>query len=1072
MPSRVLLIGSGALRIGQAGEFDYSGSQALKALREEGVETVLLNPNIATVQTSEELASSVYFLPVDPHFVEQVIVKERIDAVLLSFGGQTALNCGLALEASGVLGKHGVRVLGTPVASIRAAEDRKIFADKMREIGVSVARSIAAHSMPEAIQAARQIGLPVILRAGFSLGGQGSAIVRSEEDLQHAVEKAFAGSGQVLVEECVFGWKEIEYEVVRDASDNCITVCNMENLDPMGIHTGESIVVAPSQTLSDADYQLLRNLSIKIVRHLGIVGECNVQYALDTKSSEYRVIEVNPRLSRSSALASKATGYPLAYVAAKIALGYDLPMLANAVTRTTSAFFEPALDYVVCKVPRWDFDKFSGTDTRIGTEMKSVGEVMAIGRSFQEVIQKALRMLELGVDGLDPAAFSFPDLRRELREPSPRRIFAVAQALDCGMTVEQVAELTAINPFFLEEIRSIVIARRELASIDQVTAIDREAMVRAKRSGFSDMAIARCLGTNVEAVRERRHALGIRPRLAQIDTLAAEYPADTNYLYWTYWAEDGDIVPTDGPRVLILGSGCYRIGSSVEFDWSSVNAALESRRLGFQTVLLNCNPETVSTDYDMCDVLVFDEVSLESVLELCDALPNDGVFVSVGGQTPNNLALRLHREGRRILGTPADSIDRAEDRNKFSVLCDELGIDQPLWFEARSIDDLERSVERVGGFPVVVRPSYVLSGAAMRVAHGLPELRQYLEAATTVSPEHPVVISKFESHAREIEFDGVAKDGRMAVWSIVEHVEFAGVHSGDATLVLPPQELSAATMRAVRVAASRIAKALNVTGPFNVQFLAKDNQVKVIECNLRASRSFPFVSKVLGTNFISEATRLMLGGDICESAQRVTVFDVPFVAVKSPQFSFGRLTGADPVLGVEMASTGEVACMGDDENEALLKAMLASGFRIPSRGVLLSLGPIADKYLFSEAARALQQLRLALYATPGTAEVLRSEGIGCEVLEPQPKSDGGGATNAVEAMKRGKVDLVINIPRQFDDRGRPDGFLIRRAAIDLHIPLITDLCVARKLVRAMVSCGIAGLKPKSLADYRRLEDIR
>jgi carbamoyl-phosphate synthase large subunit len=1071
MPSRVLLIGSGALRIGQAGEFDYSGSQALKALREEGVETVLLNPNIATVQTSEELANAVYFLPITPHFVEEVIIKEKIDAVLLSFGGQTALNCGLELDAAGVFRRHQVRVLGTPVESIRAAEDRQIFAEKMREIGVTVARSVAAHSIEEAIAAAGIVGLPVILRAGFSLGGQGSAIVRSESELRRAVTKAFVGNKQVLVEECVFGWKEIEYEVVRDGSDNCVTVCNMENLDPMGIHTGESIVVAPSQTLSDADYQMLRNLSIKIVRHLGIVGECNVQYALDTHSSQYRVIEVNPRLSRSSALASKATGYPLAYIAAKIALGYDLPMLRNSVTRTTSAFFEPALDYIVCKVPRWDFEKFAGADTRIGTEMKSVGEVMAIGRSFPEVIQKALRMLELGVDGLDPEAFGFLDLERELAEPSPKRIFAVAQAFARGMSIDRVAALTSINPFFLSEIASIVELRNRLSALSSPESLDRAMMLTAKRSGFSDLAIARCVGSDISAVRARRHQVSVRPKLAQIDTLAAEYPAETNYLYWTYWADEHDVVPSDLRKALILGSGCYRIGSSVEFDWSSVSAALEARRSGFETILLNCNPETVSTDYDMCDMLVFDEVSLESVLELCDVHSPEGVVVSMGGQTPNNLALNLHKAGERVFGTPAEAIDCAEDRQKFSALCDGLGIDQPLWFEARSISDLDLSVEAVGGFPVVVRPSYVLSGAAMRVAHGPEALRQYLTAATTVSPEHPVVISKFESHAREIEFDGVARDGRIALWSIAEHVEYAGVHSGDATLVLPPQELTVATIRAVRDVAAKIAVALQVTGPFNIQFLARDNHVKVIECNLRASRSLPFVSKVLGINFASEATRLMLGGALAPDIQKTTVFDLGFVAVKAPQFSFGRLTGADPVLGVEMASTGEVACMGDSEDEAILKAMLATGFRIPKKGVLLSLGPVGDKYRFIEASRSLMSLGLNLYATPGTADVLRSEGIECRVLD---KSSGVGTASptddALDAMHAGRIDLVINIPRQFDGQGRPDGYLIRRTAIDMNIPLITDLSVARRLVRAMICCGLPGLKAKAISEYRLMND--
>jgi carbamoyl-phosphate synthase large subunit len=1065
-PRRVLLLGSGPLKIGQAGEFDYSGSQALKALREDGVFTVLINPNIATVQTTEELADRVYFLPITPQFVEMVIAKEGVDAILLSFGGQTALNCGLELEASGILARYGVRVLGTPVASIRAGEDRKVFAQKMAEIGVKTARSIAANTPDEAIAAARSIGLPVILRGGFSLGGQGSSIIRREEDLRPRVERAFVGNPQVLVEECLSGWKEIEYEVVRDGADNCVTVCNMENVDPMGIHTGESIVVAPSQTLSDADYQLLRNISIRIVRHLGIVGECNVQYALDPRSSEYRVIEMNPRLSRSSALASKATGYPLAYVAAKIALGYDLPMLSNAVTKSTTAFFEPALDYIVCKAPRWDFEKFEGADRRIGTEMKSVGEVMAIGRSFGEVIQKALRMLETGADGLDPDAYQFPDLEQELREPSPRRIFAVARAIATGMTVERAHELTAIDPFFLREIEQIVRLRADLTTRRGIDALGREELLAAKRAGFSDRAIARCLGVLESDIRSRRHSLGVRPRLAQIDTLAAEYPADTNYLYWTYWAIDHDVPASSRRKVLVLGSGCYRIGSSVEFDWCSVGAVAAARELGFETIMLNCNPETVSTDYDMCDRLVFDEISLESVLELCDVEHPEGTIVSMGGQTPNNLALRLHEAGVTILGTPASSIDRAEDRRKFSALCDDLGIDQPLWFEAASDDALAKSVEAVGGFPVVVRPSYVLSGAAMRVAHGAAELSQYLRTATTLSPEHPVVISKFESHARELEFDAVARDGQIVLWCVAEHVEYAGVHSGDATLVLPPQELNVETIRRARLIGAKLAEALRVTGPFNVQLLCRDNDVKVIECNLRASRSLPFVSKVLGRDFIRAATRIMLGEEPGVSMDAGTLFDLGFVAVKAPQFSFGRLSGADPVLGIEMASTGEVACMGDDADEALLKAMLATGFRAPRSGVLLSLGPMGDKYRFAEDARALLRLGLALFATAGTAEVLRAEGIDCRVAGKSGTEDGVDGPDALDLMRSKQVDLVINIPREFDERGRPDGYRIRRAAIDMNVSLVTDLCVARKLVRALTRKWVQDLYPRSLGEYR------
>jgi len=888
-PKRVLVLGAGALQIGQAGEFDYSGSQALKALKEEGVHTVLINPNIATIQTSEELAGAVYFLPVDPYFVEKVIVEERIDAILLSFGGQTALNCGLALEASGVLERRGVRVLGTPVSTIRATEDRQIFNEKLAEIDVKVARSRATKSPKEALEAAREIGFPIIMRAGFSLGGKGSAIVKNEQEFRDVVDRAFTGVPQVLVEECLSGWKEIEYEVVRDADDNCITVCNMENVDPMGIHTGDSIVVAPSQTLNDHEYQLLRDIAIKTIRHLGIVGECNIQYALDPKSTDYRVIEVNARLSRSSALASKATGYPLAYVAAKIAMGYALPQIPNAITKVTTAFFEPALDYIVCKVPRWDFEKFVGVDRKIGPEMKSVGEVMAIGRSFPEALQKALRMLEIGVQGLDPKAFDFPDVKVELAHPTPRRIFAVARALEMGMTVEEIASLSSMDPFFLREIARVVKLGGDLERISKtggLKGIERPMLLDAKRAGFSDTTIATCTGATDVEVRELRHKLGVRPHLAQIDTLAAEYPAETNYLYLTYAAGQSDVAPSSLKKIMVLGSGCYRIGSSVEFDWCCVNAATAARDLGYETILLNCNPETVSTDYDLCDKLVFDEISLETVLEIYEHDKPDGVFVSMGGQTPNNLALKLHRLGVKVLGTAPESVDCAEDRKKFSALCDQLGIDQPRWAEHGAVTDLEKTVESLGGFPVLVRPSYVLSGAAMKVAHGAPELKNYLSAATDISREHPVVMTKFESHAREIEFDAVANKGEIVRWAISEHVENAGVHSGDATLVLPPQGLYLETIRSVRRIGAKLARALNVTGPFNIQLLSRHNEVKVIECNLRASRSFPFVSKVLGTNFIREAARVMLGAPSTPSV--IDPLNLDYVAVKAPMFSFRR----------------------------------------------------------------------------------------------------------------------------------------------------------------------------------------
>ena len=1060
-PRRALLLGSGALQIGQAGEFDYSGSQALKVLKEEGIYTVLVNPNIATIQTSEEYADAVYFLPVNAHFVEQIIVKERIDAILLSFGGQTALNTGLELEASGVLEKHGVRVLGTPVAVIRATEDRQLFVDRLREIGVKTARSRACTTPHEAVAAAREIGLPVILRGAFSLGGKGSAIVRDERDIEAAVRRMLAGVPQVLVEECLSGWKEIEYEVVRDGDDNCITVCNMENVDPMGIHTGDSIVVAPSQTLNDHEYQFLREIAIRTIRHLGIVGECNIQYALEPATGDYRVIEVNARLSRSSALASKATGYPLAYVAAKIGLGYTLPQIRNCVTQTTTAFFEPALDYIVCKVPRWDFDKFPGVDVSIGPEMKSVGEVMAIGRSFPEALQKALRMLEIGVDGLDPGAFASGNIRDELQNPSPRRMVLLARAFHEGMTVEDAHDLTRIDPFFLAEIQETVAIGRSLVQRG-ATGLDAGAIREAKLAGYSDSAIAARAGSTPDEVRQLRRTLGVRPHLARIDTLAAEYPAETNYLYMTYGAHESDAPPTNRQKVLVLGSGCYRIGSSVEFDWCSVNAIMAARELGYETIVLNCNPETVSTDFDVCDRLIFDEISLESVLEVVESEQPLGVIVSMGGQTPNNLALKLHQAGVPILGTPPECVDRAEDRGKFSALCDELSVDQPRWAEATALSDLGGIVTELGGFPVLVRPSYVLSGAAMRVAHTEPELRSYLASATEVSPEHPVVISRFEVRAREIEFDAVAENGEIVLWAMSEHVEDAGVHSGDATLIIPPQRLYFETMRRVRAIAARLAKELNVTGPFNIQMLSRNNEVKVIECNLRASRSFPFVSKALGTNFIREATRLILGAPRSLVPAR-NPLDMDFVAVKAPMFSFRRLAGVDPILGVEMASTGEVGCFGEDGDEAFMKAMVASGFRPPTKGVLLSLGPVAAKYRFLDDARMLLCMGLRLFGTPGTAEMLEAEGVACEALAKDSKDL--SKLQATDVMHSGQIDLVINIPRDWDEKGRPDGYRIRRAAVDLEIPLLTDQWLARKTLQAMSKYREADLPVVPWNDY-------
>jgi carbamoyl-phosphate synthase large subunit len=1041
-PKRVLVLGSGALQIGQAGEFDYSGSQAIKALKEEGIRTVLVNPNIATIQTSEGLADKIHLTAVTPEFVERIIVKEEVDAIALSFGGQTALNCGLSLHAAGVLDKYGVRVLGTPIKAIRDTEDRRLFIDRLREIGVKTARSKACRSAAEARAAALEIGLPVMLRGGYALGGKGSGIVETEAELDAAIRRSFDGGvPQVLVEENLRGWKEIEYEVVRDARDNCITVCNMENLDPMGIHTGESIVVAPSQTLNDEEYQLLRSIAIKTASHLGIVGECNIQYALDPKSTDYRVIEVNARLSRSSALASKATGYPLAYVAAKIALGFALPEIPNAITRRTTAFFEPALDYLVCKVPRWDLDKFRGASLRIGSEMKSVGEVMAIGRTFPEVIQKALRMLDIGVKGLDPDAFVFDDLEDQLKNATPLRIFAVAKALEKGMSPAEIHELTRIDRWFLHALEPVVRMHREIGRRKE--PLDEPTLLAAKKLGFSDQMLGHLLGVPRLELQGLRKRFGIQPHLSQIDTMAAEFPAETNYLYSTYHATAADVAPSWRKKILVLGSGAYRIGSSVEFDWCAVNAIQTASALGYETMMLNYNPETVSTDYDTCDKLIFDEISIETVLDIYEREQPYGIVVSMGGQVPNNLAMRLHQAGARILGTSAESIDAAEDRQKFSALLDRLGVDQPRWAHAVDPDGAQAIVKSLGGFPVLLRPSYVLSGAAMSVAHEPHELLRILARAKAVSPEHPVVISKFETHAREIEIDAVADQGELVLSAISEHIEDAGVHSGDATLVLPPQSLYIATIRKIKQITATLARALSITGPFNVQFLAKNNRVLVIECNLRASRSFPFVSKVTGKNFIAEAMRRMLG---VRRAIESNSLDLDYVAVKAPMFSFSRLVGADPMLGVEMASTGEVGCFGDDLHEALLHSLIATGFRIPEKGVLLSLGPLQEKYWFGDEARVIvEQLKLPIFATPGTAEALRSLGIPCTSLGKGP-ADGAGAIHAIED---GSVDLVINIPIEYDELGRPDGYWIRRRAVDAGVPLLTDLQLARAVIEAL-----------------------
>jgi carbamoyl-phosphate synthase large subunit len=1059
---RVLVLGSGPLQIGQAGEFDYSGSQALKALREEKIASVLVNPNIATVQTSQDLADRIYLVPVTADIVEEIIERESVDGIMLSFGGQTALQCGLELERRGVLDRRGVKVLGTAVAAIRETEDRQLFVERLREIGVATARSVAASTIEAAREAVRELGVPIMLRAGFALGGKGSSLVENPQDVEPALRRAFAGgASQVLVEESLRGWKEIEYEVVRDSRDNCITVCNMENVDPMGIHTGESIVVAPSQTLDDTEYQLLRSIAIRCARHFGIVGECNIQFALDPRSREYRVIEMNARLSRSSALASKATGYPLAYVAAKLGLGYAMADIPNGITGCTTSFFEPAMDYLVCKIPRWDLTKFSNSVKQLGSEMKSVGEVMAIGRSFPEVLQKGLRMLDIGVKGLDPDAFEFADLRHELRFATPRRIFAVARAVRDGMSIADLHELTRIDPWFLHQIQQVVEAHSRLLA--HATTPDRAILTQAKKLGFSDQFIDDLSQQPRGATRELRKTLGIRPHLAQIDTTAAEFPAQTNYLYSTYHASVPDVAPSSQKKVLILGSGVYRIGSSVEFDWSCVSAVQAAAALGYETIMLNYNPETVSTDYDVCDRLVFDEISLESVLDLCEWEKPDAVVVSMGGQIPNNLAIRLEQAGVPICGTSAQNIDRAEDRSKFSKLLDHLGIEQPRWQHATQVSDAREVVEQLGGFPVLVRPSYVLSGAAMSVAHEPQELLRILERAKRVSAEHPVVISKFETHAREIEIDAVAQRGKLVLWAICEHVENAGVHSGDATLILPPQMLYLTTIRRVREIAGELAAALEITGPFNVQFVAKNNVVKVIECNLRASRSFPFVSKVLGANFAAEAMRRMLG---VEGQIRVNSLELDYVGVKAPMFSFSRLLGADPLLGVEMASTGEVGCIGADFNEALLLALMSTGFRPPRGGVLLSLGPKTEKFIFADEARVIaDELRLPIFATAGTAEMLRDVGVECTVVAKGP----GEGLSAIPLIESGRVDLVINVPRDYDAAGRPDGYLIRRAAIDCNVPLFTDLQLSRAVIEALRRKRVETLRPRTLGEYLQNE---
>ena len=1067
---KVLILGSGALKIGEAGEFDYSGSQALKALREEGVSTVLINPNIATVQTSEGVADQIYFLPVQPYFVERVIEKERPDGILLSFGGQTALNCGVELDKTGVLEKYHVKVLGTPVKAIMDTEDRELFVERLDEIDVKTIKSEACEDIRQARLAAKTLGYPVIVRAAYALGGLGSGFADNEEELNALCEKAFSFSPQVLVEKSLKGWKEIEYEVVRDRYDNCITVCNMENFDPLGIHTGESIVIAPSQTLSNSEYHKLRALSIKIVRHIGIVGECNVQYAFDPESEDYRVIEVNARLSRSSALASKATGYPLAFVAAKLGMGYGLFELKTSVTKTTSAFFEPALDYVVCKIPRWDLSKFRGVDKELGSSMKSVGEVMAIGRNFEEAIQKGLRMIGQGMHGfVENKELQIDDLDAALREPTDKRVFLISKAMHRGYTVDQIHDLTKIDRWFLNKLRHIIDIDEELKR-KNINTLDRELLREAKVYGFTDFQIARAVGLEEECqnmhramliVRRLRKGLGILPVVKQIDTLAAEYPAQTNYLYVTYAGVASDVTfSNDRNSVVVLGSGAYRIGSSVEFDWCGVQALNTIRRQGYRSIMINYNPETVSTDYDMCDRLYFDELTFERVMDIIDAENPHGVIVSTGGQIPNNLAMYLDEENVPILGTAAKDIDNAEDRAKFSSMLTENGINQPEWSALTSMDDIDRFVDRVG-FPVLVRPSYVLSGAAMNVCSNKDELTRFLQLAANVSEDHPVVVSKFIEHAKEIEMDAVAQDGEIMAYAISEHIEFAGVHSGDATIQFPPQKLYVETVRRIKRISRQIAKKLHINGPFNIQYMARENDILVIECNLRASRSFPFVSKVLKLNFIDLATKIMLGVPV--EKPNKNLFDLDYVGIKASQFSFNRLQKADPVLGVDMSSTGEVGCLGDDTSTALLKSMLSVGQRIPKKTVLLSTGGAKQKAEMLDAAKMLRQHGYELYATVGTSKYLTENGIE-NTLVYMP-SDEGKQPQALALLHGKKIDMVVNMPKDLTPRELTNGYKIRRAAIDLNIPLITNSRLASAFIHAFCNVGLDDIDIKAWGEY-------
>ena len=1069
---KVLLLGSGALKIGEAGEFDYSGSQALKALREEGIQTVLINPNIATVQTSEGVADKIYFLPVQPYFVERVIKKERPDGILLSFGGQTALNCGVQLYKNGILEKYNVRVLGTPVQAIMDTEDRELFVERLDEINVKTIKSEACENIEQVHKAASDLGYPVIVRAAYALGGLGSGFADNEEELDALCEKAFSFSPQVLIEKSLKGWKEIEYEVVRDSYDNCITVCNMENFDPLGIHTGESIVVAPSQTLSNSEYHKLRALSIKIIRHIGIVGECNVQYAFDPNSEDYRVIEVNARLSRSSALASKATGYPLAFVAAKLAMGYGLFELKNSVTKTTSAFFEPALDYVVCKIPRWDLSKFHGVDKELGSSMKSVGEVMAIGRTFEEAIQKGMRMIGQGMHGfVENKELEIPDIDAALREPTDKRVFVISKAMHRGYTIDQIHELTKIDKWFLYKLKHIIDIDEALKKCTSINVLDKELLRTAKIYGFTDFQIARAVGLENElhnmhkallVVRNLRKSMGILPVVKQIDTLAAEYPAQTNYLYVTYAGVKSDIeFHNDKQNIIVLGSGAYRIGSSVEFDWCGVQALNTIRKQGYRSIMINYNPETVSTDYDMCDRLYFDELTFERVMDIIEFENPHGVIISTGGQIPNNLAMRLDEQNVPILGTAAQDIDNAEDRAKFSSMLTSNGINQPEWSALTSMADIDTFVDRVG-FPVLVRPSYVLSGAAMNVCSNKEELTRFLKLAANVSEDHPVVVSKFIENAKEIEMDAVARKGEILAYAISEHIEFAGVHSGDATIQFPPQKLYVETVRRIKRVSRQIAKELHISGPFNIPFMARDNDILVIECNLRASRSFPFVSKVLKINLIDLATKVMLGVPV--EKPNKNLFDLDYVGIKASQFSFNRLQKADPVLGVDMSSTGEVGCLGDDTNQALIKSMLSVGQSIPKHTLLLSTGGAKQKAEMLDPAKMLVQHGYELFATPGTSKFLTENGIpNTCVYWP---SDEEKKPQAMDMLHQHKIDMVVNIPKDLTPHELTNGYKIRRAAIDLNVPLITNSRLAASFINAFCTLTLDDIDIKSWDEYK------